>query len=226
MNNYNLIKENITLIEQFEVENKVFKRFSNDIDGFKKWIIEMDKVDSNIEQPQYEGKDNGRSLESVISTLLVHMNRYAKSYSKAAIYDSPFSTQEEFIYLINLKAFGEMSKMDLIKKNIQEKPVGIKIINRLINNGWVKQQNSSTDKRSKIIQITKSGLKILENQMAKIRQATNIVTGNLTNSEKIELIRLLKKLEDFHQPIFSKNIDSSELLLHVNSNHLINSNLN
>ena len=226
MNNYNLIKENITLIEQFEVENKVFKRFSNDIDGFKKWIIEMDKVDSNIEQPQYEGKDNGRSLESVISTLLVHMNRYAKSYSKAAIYDSPFSTQEEFIYLINLKAFGEMSKMDLIKKNIQEKPVGIKIINRLINNGWVKQQNSSTDKRSKIIQITKSGLKILENQMAKIRQATNIVTGNLTNSEKMELIRLLKKLEDFHQPIFSKNIDSSELLLHVNSNHLINSNLN
>jgi hypothetical protein len=61
-------------------------------------------------------KENGRSPESVISTLLVHMNRYAKTYSKSAIAGSGFNTQEEFIYLINLKAFGSMTKMELIKK--------------------------------------------------------------------------------------------------------------
>src|SRR5690606_39709334 len=71
-------------------------------------------------------KDKGRSAESVINTLIVHMNRYAKSYSKSAIYGSDFSTQEEFIFLINLKAFGAMSKMELIKKNIrsEERRVG------------------------------------------------------------------------------------------------------
>jgi hypothetical protein len=57
-----------------------------------------------------------RTPESAISTLLVHLNRYAKTYSKSAIMDSEFSTQEDFIYLINLKAFGEMTKMALIKK--------------------------------------------------------------------------------------------------------------
>src|SRR5690554_5295977 len=91
------------------------------------------------EEPYWEGKEKGRSPESVINTLIVHMNRYAKSYSKSAIYDSEFSTQEDFIYLINLKAFGAMTKMELIKKNIQEKPVGMQIINRLIENGWVDQ---------------------------------------------------------------------------------------
>lgn len=60
------------------------------------------------------------------------MNRYAKSYSKSAIFDSGFSTQEYYIYLINLKIFGDMKKINLIKKNVHEKPVGMKIINRLM----------------------------------------------------------------------------------------------
>jgi hypothetical protein len=33
--------------------------------------------------------------------------------------------------------------------------------------------------------------------MEKIRQATNIVAGNLTHTEKMELIRILNKLDRF-----------------------------
>jgi hypothetical protein len=49
-------------------------------------------------------------LKVLLAPLLVHMNRYAKTYSKSAIAGSGFNTQEEFIYLINLKAFGSMTK--------------------------------------------------------------------------------------------------------------------
>jgi hypothetical protein len=48
--------------------------------------------------------------------------------------------------------------------------------------------------------------------MTKIRQATDIVSGNLTYNEKMELIRMLNKLDRFHYPIFSKNIDSKDLI--------------
>ncbi len=140
------------------------------------------------------------------------MNRFAKNYSKAAISGSEFSTQEDFIYLINLKAFGEMTKMELIKKNVHEKPVGILIINRLITKGWVVQEESKKDKRSKVIAITNEGLQVLESQMGKIRKATNMVTGNLTETEKTELIRLLSKLNDFHKPIYEMNLDPENLL--------------
>src|SRR5690606_21391234 len=126
-------------------------------------------------------------------------------YSKSAIFDSDFSTQEDFIFLINLKAFGEMTKMELIKKNVQEKPAGMQIINRLIAQGWVVQKDSEIDKRSKVISISKKGLDALDTHMAKIRQATTIVTGNLTYIEKMELIRLLNKLNDYHLPIYEKN---------------------
>lgn len=208
--NYGLIKNILDLVQEFEIETNNNNHFETSVEGFKNWISTNNNTIVN--EPNWEGKENGRSAESVINTLIVHLNRYAKSYSKSAIFGSNFSTQEDFTYLINLKAFGEMSKMDLIKKNVHEKPVGMQIINRLINQGWIEQRNSKTDKRSKVISISKTGLQALGNQMDKIRKATSIVTGNLSQNEKMELIRLLNKLHDFHQQIYDRNIDTENLL--------------
>ena len=208
--NYKLIIDVINLVKEFEISSDAKTNYN--IDGFKQWISNNNNNQELTHETYWEGKENGRSKESVISTLIVHMNRFGKNYSKAAILGSEFTSQEDFIYLINLKAFGKMTKMDLIKKNVHEKPIGILIINRLILKGWIIQESSQTDKRSKIISITEKGIEALENQMSKIRNATNIVCGNLTENEKTELIRLLNKLNDFHLPIYEKNIDSDQLL--------------
>jgi DNA-binding MarR family transcriptional regulator len=212
-----LLHEVIDLVDRFQSETH---HYSPDIHGFKLWVADGLEEREPMDDVAWEGKDKGRSPESVINTLLVHLNRYAKTYSKSAIYDSDFSTQEEFIYLINLKAFGAMSKMELIKKNVQDKPTGMQIINRLIAHGWIGQSDSDTDGRSKIIKITKKGKTALEQQMKKIRQATKIVAGDLTQHEKIKLIQLLQKLDHFHNPIFLKNYDSAELLDKVKSEFL------
>ena len=213
--NYTLIKDFIDLMQEFETEIQARPDlYPVNIQGFKAWIADKENADQKErpEEPYWEGKENGRTPESAISTLLVHLNRYAKTYSKSAISNSEFSTQEDFIYLINLKAFGEMTKMALIKKNIHDKPVGMLIIARLLGQGLIEQTDSDLDKRSKLIRITERGLMILENQMEKIRQATNIVAGNLNYREKMELIRILNKLDSFHYPIFSRNIHSDQLI--------------
>lgn len=211
--NYTLIKELVDLAAEFE--KKSASHSNGSIDEFKRWIAVNYHFKNINNEPNWEGKERGRSAESAINTLLVHINRYAKSYSKSAIYGSDFSTQEDFIYLINLKAFGEMSKMDLIKKNVHEKSAGMQIINRLITQGWVNQTNSEIDKRSKVLKISSKGIRVLESQMDRIRQASDIVTGDLTQREKMDLIRLLNRLNDFHQPIYHKNMEPANLLNEV-----------
>lgn len=210
--NVGLVKDIIDLVQDFEKQNSESFNYENDVKGFKHWIFDSFKNEITQPEPEWEGKENGRSPESVINTFIVHMNNYAKNYSKSAISNSDFSTQEDFIYLINLKALGSMTKMELIKKNVQEKPAGMQIINRLIKNAWVEQNDSEKDRRSKVINITKKGLEILEKQMDKIRKATRIVTADLTYAEKMELIKLLIKLNDFHKPIYQKNIKPAKLL--------------
>lgn len=210
--NYNLIKDILDLAVEFENQNPGLNKSTVTIDDFKKWIVINYNAEDLTTEPNWEGKEKGRSPDSVINTLILHMNRYAKSYSRSAIFGSDFSSQEDFIYLINLKAFGDMTKMDLIKKNVHEKPVGMQIINRLISKGWVNQMASEIDKRSKVLKITDRGIQVLDKQMDKIRKATEIVTGDLTQNEKMELIRLLNKLNDFHKSIYDKNIEPEYLL--------------
>lgn len=215
----NFLKSILDLAEEFQSEANNSYAYTLSKEGFKKWIAD-NSFDIKVEAPEWQGKANGRTPESVISTLLVHLNRYAKSYSKSAILDSEFSTQDEFIYLINLKSHGSMSKMQLIQLNVHEKPAGMQIINRLINQGWVGQADSPHDKRSKIIFITQEGIAALEKQMNNIRKATNVVSGNLSEREKFELIRLLQKLDHFHHPIYDQNLNSNELLEKAYENYL------
>lgn len=207
-----LIKDTLDLLYQFHQQQSLQADKSIDIQSFQKWIIEQHTPNPTPPELTWEGKTQGRSEDSVISTLIVHMNRYAKIYSKAAMQDAEFSTQDEFIYLIVLKSFGEMTKMELIKRNIHEKPAGMKLIDRLLQHGWVTQKKSTEDKRSKLIQISPKGMDVLEKHMNKIRQASQIVTGNLTQQEKHTLIHLLQKLADFHQPIYQENLPITQIL--------------
>ncbi|MBW8522859.1 MarR family transcriptional regulator [Chryseobacterium chendengshani] len=223
--NFELLKDAVALLEEFDIINKK-SSYPSSIEGFKLWICdnESQKKSDYDNEAYWEGKENGRTIESAITTLIVHLNRYAKTYSKSAISDSDFSTQEDFIYLINLKSFGAMSKIDLIKKNIHEKPVGNLIINRLLKQKWIEQNDSLEDKRIKLINITEKGLEVLENQMLKIRQATKIVSGNLSQQEKMDLIRILNKLDQFHHPIYSKNVNNKDLIDTVYKDFLSESN--
>lgn len=217
--NYQLIKDLIAAVERFENENNA-DIYSPTFEGFCSWLsADGDEIAQPLQQPDWEGKATGRSSESVIATLLVHMNRYARAYSRAAIYDSEFSTQDDFSYLINLQAFGEMTKMQLIKKNVHDKPTGMQIINRLAAKGWIKQTDSKEDKRSKVIFISEGGKKALQRQMPTIKLATRIVSADLTETEKIQLIAILTKLEKFHNPIFQENLSGEALLNTINTRY-------
>lgn len=198
------IKEVIDLLEQYQNSNPK----SNNISSFKKWC-----AGSNIDiNPYWEGKENGRSAESILATLFVNMSHFAKNYFRAALLNSAFATQDEVIYLIVLRFNSPLTKMDLVRKNFNEKSAGIKIIDRLIQKGWVKQKSSEIDKRSKVIHITNNGIIELDKLMDKVRKASTIVSGNLSEDEKLQLISLLQKLHDFHKPIYDRNFELSELL--------------
>lgn len=214
----NFLKSIIDLAEDFELK-AANSSYPMSREGFMKWIAD-NSSEIKTELPDWQGKEDGRTPESIINTLLVHLNRYAKSYSKSAIFGSEFSTQDEFIYLINLKAHGSMSKMQLIQLNVHDKPAGMQIISRLINQGWIGQADSQTDRRSKIIFITQEGIAALEKQMKNIRKATNVVAGNLTENEKYQLIRLLQKLDHFHKPIYQQNLTADDLLEKAYENYL------
>lgn len=209
--NFDLIKTVVELVQQFTEQNKDKTLYSDDLQGFKKWINDSFKEGSEPEDPLWIGKQSGRSSDSVINTLLVRIGRYAKMYSRS-IGKSFFSSQDDFIYLISLKTMGAMTKMELIRHNASEKSSGVLIINRLIHNQWIEQTVSQKDKRTKCIHITAKGLAVLEEHMDEIRKASKVVVGNLTHSEQMFLIAILSKLDQFHDSFYQMNLEAGDLM--------------
>ncbi|WP_106917471.1 MarR family winged helix-turn-helix transcriptional regulator [Chryseobacterium aurantiacum] len=209
--NFDLIKAVVGLVQQFMEQNEDNVLYSNDLQGFTEWINASSKSYSEQGNPDWVGKELGRSSESIINTLLIKMGRYAKTYSRS-IGNSVFSSQDDFIYLISLKTMGAMTKMELIRHNVSEKSSGILIINRLIRYGWAEQTVSQKDKRIKHILITEKGISVLEEHMDEIRKASRVVVGNLNHSEQMLLIAILSKLDEFHDSFYRMNIEATDLL--------------
>lgn len=195
---YNLITDLVSLVKIYEEESSETQQ---DVQLFVQWLErrESNSLKSPESAPQWKGKDQGRSSDSVINTTLVHLYRYAKLHAKAAIANSDFSTPDDFIYLISLVSFGSMTKTGLIKLNVHEKSAGMQIVNRLISSGFVEQSHTADDKRNRLIEITEKGRVHLAACMPAIKEASKKVTAPLSEQEKLELIRLLTKLEDHHE---------------------------
>lgn len=144
---------------------------------------------------------SGETTESVIGKLLVFLNRYAKAYSKKLLEGSALGSSDEFVFLIYLLNRGKTTKTELIEAARLEKPTGMEIMRRLLQLGFIAQEDHETDKRSRNIQLTDAGRAALFECLGRFDQLAHLLSGNLDDAEKTELLRLLQKLEDFHLPL-------------------------
>jgi DNA-binding MarR family transcriptional regulator len=139
---------------------------------------------------------------SDVGILITLMFRYAKTYIKKALQDSPIQTADEFAFLITLMTFESLTKTELINKQVMEKTSGTEVIKRLAAQGMIREFADASDKRSIRVVISDKGrieiIRILPD-MAKVSQ---IVVGNLSDAEIKTLSYLLKKLDFFHNDIF------------------------
>jgi DNA-binding MarR family transcriptional regulator len=154
--------------------------------------------------------DHGHeTIENQISQLVAFLYRHAKGYIKKALESSSLLTLDDFGYLATVWKHGDLTKTQVIEQNIHEKNTGMEILKRLISNNFLEQYDDTIDKRSKRLKITALGqtelLKTFEN-MFKVSQ---IISGKLSLSEKMQLYYLLDKLHDFHNPIFLNEKDTN-----------------
>ncbi len=187
------------LIDQAEAFSKKHPG-SSDMNLFGQWLVEKKSVAAprSFRMPEMTATE---TLESVIAKLIIYLNRYARGYSKKALENKKVGSLDEFVFLINLFNAGSATKMELIERSRLEKPTGMEIWRRLLDLGFVVQENSETDKRSKNLTLTQAGHEALFESFEVMNQVVKMLTGNLDDFEKHQLLELLQKLEDFHLPI-------------------------
>ena len=203
MGSYKLVHQLLNLVEQFEKDNASAELSIQGFAGFLVNHLEKDTTaaaapDVRFGKNEQHAQDLAYQIDNSIARLFIYMSRYAKSYVKKALDGTPLQTAEDFTCLAILLTHDNMSKGDLISRNLQEKTSGTEVIRRLINADLVNQWDDDKDKRGKRISITETGRQLLYKVFGDMDHVGQIITGDLSLSEKLVLQHLLQKLEGFH----------------------------
>ncbi|WP_299532786.1 MarR family winged helix-turn-helix transcriptional regulator [Ulvibacterium sp.] len=204
MEAFNLVKELVLLVDDFKKESL---GTATDIDTFLEWL--GSKRDFPSQQENYN--ITGHSLEVEIAAYIGRMGRYGNTYIKKTLEGLPFSTDMEFTFTAILDRAGEVGKTDLIRMMAYDKSSGMGVIKRLLKNGIIEEFPNPQDKRGKLLRLTKKGRENVRIAYRKVPKAAHLVTKELHVGEKRRLLRLLKKMDDFHYPIYLNEILPADL---------------
>lgn len=213
-----ILIELIKYLDEYESETEktVSKLNFSDFLGFLNSKHTPENVKTKELRGDYEGYNykEQKGPATDISILIVLLFRYAKGYIRKALKNSPIKSADEFSFLMTLMTYKNLSKSELIQKQVMEKTSGTEIINRLIKLGLIEQAENESDKRSIMVSITDFGRTEIYKILPQMQMVSQIVTGNLNEIEKSTLAYTLRKLDHFHNDIFinKKDADIGDLL--------------
>lgn len=206
MDGIKLLKEILSEIEDFSAENNPEKGEVT-LSEFREWLHkkysgnkEKDQLYEDLEWP---GKGRGVEPHFIACSLLTHLSRYKLHYIKLAMTESVFDTYDEFSYVLSLVFTGPKSQSQLIETNIQSKPTGSEIIHRLERKKILSKKTSENDKRKKILEVTPMGKREFYKILNKISSICDMVTAPISDLEKLQLLKILQKLDRPHRSLFS-----------------------
>ena len=188
------------MVEEYEVSNEE----SLSTASFLLWMNEKSLNNGKSKAANLEKEKSSEFSEWRISYFVWLMSKYAKTYVKKALKDSPLVGLDDFGFLISLCYGGDKTKTELIQQNINEVSSGMEVIKRLEKNGLIKSYQDENDKRATRLTGTPKGQQILAIAMQEMFKASNIIAGNLNDEERLNLLTILNKLHGFHKPIYLK----------------------
>lgn len=211
--NYALIRQLVDYAEAYEQQKTApssSEVLDSDVVRFVAWLNQQLVVEyAPVIDATTEEVSGGDSPDTMIGILVTFLYRYARALTKRALIDTPLVSFDDFTYLATLLGHPGLTKMELIQRNIHEKTTGMEIIRRLLSNGLISQTGDPTDKRSKCLTVSDEGQRLLEKIWPAMGQTAALIGGPISIAEKMQLVSLMDKLHQFHNPIFLAGKDES-----------------
>ncbi|MEL7270120.1 MAG: winged helix DNA-binding protein [Bacteroidota bacterium] len=197
MESFELVKTLILHVEEFRNQES---STSGDLNAFVLWL--QAKMDTSPEIEEETLSITGHSIEAELAAYVGRLSRYSNTYIKMALNQTSFATDMEFTFTAILNRAGAVGKTDLIRMMAFDKSSGMGVIRRLLEKSLIKEYPNPQDKRGKVLRLTEKGKKAITEAYQKVPLAANLISSNLKMNEKRHLLFLLKKLDDFHYPIY------------------------
>jgi len=152
---------------------------------------------------QQERKEKGILVGGVVPALndglllkiIGRISKLTMSYANMALKGTGLNQIEEFGMLLTIKQEKNPKKTEIIYANLFELSSGTDMLNRMKKRGLIKEYSDKEDKRSKRIELTAKGEKVVEECKTRIVKNAMMLMYDMGNDDKELCIQLLKNVE-------------------------------
>lgn len=195
---YSLLERLIQELKTYESENGI-----PSLSEFSAWLYEQQHPEPT-QEPVNGINHHPRELDEAFASQLVELYQHARHYIKTALRDTLLKGVFDYSFLVTLEEMGDLRKSDLIHYNTVEFSPGMEVIRRLLRNELIQDYDDPTDGRSKKVRLTANGLQILQQVRPQMDLVFHILSGNLSMREKRQTLSGLRKLNNFHHPVWEQ----------------------
>lgn len=196
------------LLEVQEFENSGRSKNDSTIEDFRNFL--NDKFYKS-QSPRFISESEQKKvndLENEIAKQVILLSRFTKQMIRRGLQYFPELYNEEFTYLYRIMDEPLLTKMQLVEKNAHEKQTGMEIIRRLVKNNLLEEIPDSKDKRVTRLKISELGRKYFDQSVESVSITSRVLSAKLDIEEKNNLLKTLKKLNEFHFNVYHQYKDS------------------
>ena len=133
--------------------------------------------------------------DGLLMKLIGRISKLNMLYVNLALKGTDLNQIEEFGMLVTIRQEKSPKKTEVIYANLFELSSGTDMLNRMKKRGLLKEYNDKEDKRSKRIELTPKGEKVVDVCFERIRKNAKMMTHDLTDDDKELCVQLLKNIE-------------------------------
>ena len=201
------------LLEVQEFENSGSSKNDSTIEDFRNFLNDKHYKSQSPRFISESEQKKVNDLENEIAKQVILLSRFTKQMIRRGLQDFPELYNEEFTYLYRIMDEPLLTKMQLVEKNAHEKQTGMEIIRRLVKNNLLEEIPDSKDKRVTRLKISELGKKYFDQSVESVSITSRVLSAKLDIEEKNNLLKTLKKLNEFHFNVYHqyKNSNITEI---------------
>ncbi len=135
------------------------------------------------------------ATDGLLMKIIGRISKLNMWYANCALKGTDINQIEEFGMLATIKQNRNPRKSDVIQGNLFELSSGTDMLGRLIKKGLVKEYMDLEDKRSKRVELTAKGEKMVEVCLQKVTKNARMIFQDVGDDDKKLCIELLKGVE-------------------------------
>lgn len=197
------------LVDEWEIYTEGNHQLT--LPNFSDWLHSKHGQPKTFDLPnEIQQEVANESLNNTVARFFGMLVQLSNVWTKLTFKTTPFRGFEDYGIAQFILHAGSPTKSMVTDSSMLERSTAFEVIKRLQKLDLIHEYADEKDKRTKRVKISRKGRTALKNADVRVDQISKLMMGDLTDGKKVDLLKILLRLTDFHANEYKKGLEEVE----------------